>query len=223
MPKGIRRTRYNLSSLPGVLFNAEGDAGGSGGSTGEGGEPATGEQQLGDAGKQALDRMKAERNEAKAQVKAEADRAAALQAELDELKRAGETGDEKAKREAEKALANARDEAAAAARAEVMAERVLDKIEVAAAGKFIKTSDATLHLRDRAAEFIKDGAIDTEGIAKAVDKLLEDEPHLAANTKTPVPSPGRVGIGTGSTSASDAVKPGLGRLQHAYAQTTTTK
>ena len=224
MPKGIRRTRFHLSSLPGVLYNAEGEPGGGGGSNEP---PATGgdgdEGQLGDAGKKALDRMKADKKAAEQAAKADKERADALQAELDKIRQANESTDEKAKREAEAALAKAREDAASEARSQVMAERVLDKIEVAAAGKFTDTTDAVLHLKDRAAEFIKDGSIDTEGITKAVEKLLTDKPHLAANTKTPVPAPGRVGIGTGSTSASDAVKPGLGRLQHAYAQSTPTK
>lgn len=220
MPKGIRSTRYHLASLPGVLFNAEGDAGGGGGEGAPAaGTPATGdESQLGDAGKQALDRMKAERNAAKSEKQAETERANALQAELDKIRQAGETDQQKAQREAEKALKHARDEAAAQARAEVTRDRVIDKIEVAAAGKFTDPEDARLHLEKRLDEFIKDGAPDTAAIAAAVEKLLTDKPHLAASTKTPVPSPGRVGIGTGSSSASDAVQPGLGRLQHAYAQ-----
>lgn len=63
----------------------------------EQGNPAE-EAALGDAGKKALDRMKAERNEAKQQ-------AAALQAQLDEFKRANETELERAQREAAEARA----------------------------------------------------------------------------------------------------------------------
>lgn len=53
---------------------------------------------LGDAGKKALDRMKAERNEAKQQ-------AATLQAQLDEFKRANESELDRAQREATEAKA----------------------------------------------------------------------------------------------------------------------
>jgi len=224
MPKGIRSTRFHLSGLPGVLFNAEGDTGGGGGTdastTGapEATPPATGDEQLGDAGKKALEAERNARKAAEAKTRETAAQISTLQAELDKLRQAGETGDQKAQREAEKALQAARDEAAAEARAEVTRDRVKDKIEVAATGKFADITDALLHLERQVDEFIKDGKPDTDAIAKAVEKLLADKPHLAASTKTPVPSPGRVGIGTGSTSASDAVQPGLGRLQHAYAQ-----
>lgn len=173
--------------------------------------PATGEAQLGDPGKRALTEERQAR-------KAEKDRADALQAELDKIRQASETGDQKARREAEQAIARAREEAGAEARAAVTRERVIDKIEVAAAGKFADVEDAQLHLGKRADEFIKDGVIDTAAIGKAVDKLLEDKPHLAANPKTTIPAPGRVGVGVGSSSADAAVSPGLGRLQHAYAQ-----
>ena len=219
MPKGIRSTRFHLSSPPGVLFNAEGDTGGGGGEGAPAeGAPATGDEQLGEAGKKALQAEREARKAEAAKTKAETERANTLQAELDRLKQAGETGDQKAQREAEKAIQTAREEAAAEARAEGARDRVKDKIEVAAAGKFTDPGDALLNLEKQVDDFIKDGKPDTDAIAKAVEKLLTDKPHLAASTKTPVPSPGRVGIGTGSTSASDAVQPGLGRLQHAYAQ-----
>lgn len=120
--------------------------------------------------------------------------------------------------ELERVAKTAREEGAAEARATLNRERVLDKIEVAAAGKFTDPEDAQLHLGKRADEFIgKDGVIDTAAITKAVEQLLADKPHLGA-TKTTTPAPGRVGVGVGSASADAAVTPGLGRLQHAYAQ-----
>lgn len=121
--------------------------------------------------------------------------------------------------ELERVANKARDEGKAEARAELNRERILDKIEVAAAGKFTDPEDAQLHLGKRADEFLtKDGAVDTDAITKAVEKLLADKPHLAATTKTAIPAPGRAGIGVGSSPADAAVSPGLGRLQHAYAQ-----
>ena len=121
--------------------------------------------------------------------------------------------------ELERVANKARDEGKAEARAELNRERVLDKIEVAAAGKFADAEDAQLHLGRNADEYVnKDGVIDTDAIAKAVEKLLADKPHLAATTQTATPAPGRVGVGVGSSSADAAVTPGLGRLQHAYAQ-----
>src|SRR5690242_6750290 len=110
MPKGIRSTRFHLSSLPGVLFNAEGDTGGGGtdaGTAGAGGAtegaPATGDEQLGEAGKKALETERAARKAAEAKARDTTGQVATLQAELEKLRQAGETGDQKAQREAEKA------------------------------------------------------------------------------------------------------------------------
>jgi hypothetical protein len=96
---------------------------------------------------------------------------------------------EKSKSDTERAIEAARQEAATQARTEVQRDRVIDKIEVAAAGKFTDLEDATLRLGRNADEFIgKDGAIDTAAISAAVDKLLKDKPHLAAVAKeTPPP------------------------------------
>ena len=229
MPKGTRNyrnTRFLMAGTPGLLYNAEGGAEGTGGGGGQGntegtGAGETGQGKPGETPEQTIAALRealaksnddAKNNRQKAKDRDE------LQRQLDELRAAGETVDQKAQREAEKAIQKARDEAAAEARAEVTRDRVFDKIEVAATGKFTDPTDARLHLEKRVEELIKDGTPDLEAITKAVDQLLVDKPHLAANTKTPVPSPGRAGIGTGSSSASDAVRPGLGRLQHAYAQ-----
>jgi len=214
MPKGITKYRkFHMASQPGLLFNADGDGGGGAppapAPPAPAPEPAPAPASPEDDGKGGKAAILAD-------LATERDKRQAAEAELARLRQAGESDADRAKREGEQAIATAREEAAQAARAEVMSERVMDRIELAASGKFTDTTDATLHLKDRASEFIKDGALDTAAITAAVDKLLADKPHLAA--KTPVPSPGRVGIGTGSSSASDAVQPGLGRLQHAYAQ-----
>jgi len=125
--------------------------------------------------------------------------------------------------ELERAKAAAKDEGAAEVRAELTRERVLDKIEVAAAGRFTDPEDAQLHLGKRVDEFIKDGKPDGEAIKAAVDKLLEDKPHLAATEGTATAT--RAGLGGQGGNAKDgagSVTPGLGRLSHAYSTSSTT-
>lgn len=119
----------------------------------------------------------------------------------------------------DKAVGTARKEVETALRAEFAAERVADKIEVAAAGKFADIEDAKLHLGPKALEFIKDGVVDTEAVAKAVEALLAAKPHLAAPAApTKVPSPAAVGLGvTGDAKPDGNVSPGLGRIAAAYA------
>lgn len=117
---------------------------------------------------------------------------------LDEIEQASAS-------ELEKAVRKAREEASAEVRAQVTADRVLDKIEVAAAGKFADVTDARLRLGARAAEFVdSDGRIDAEAIAAAVEKELESAPHLKAAAASPQrPRPDRAqGAGTGVVSAS---------------------
>ncbi len=92
--------------------------------------------------------------------------------------------------ELDKAIKKARDEAATEVRTEITRERVLDKIEVAAAGKFADVTDARLRIGQQAADFIKsDGSIDFAAIKAAVDKQLEDAPHLKAATTSGRPKP----------------------------------
>lgn len=124
---------------------------------------------LGDAGKQALDRMKA-------RVKKERDRAAAAEKALaDAQKPAGD--DEKP--DLEKIRAEARAEAETAA----LRDRVMDKIEAKAGAKFaIDTEDvaALLMRRHDLEDFLDDGKIDVEAIQQALDDLLDKQPRLAA-------------------------------------------
>lgn len=95
---------------------------------------------------------------------------------------------EATKSETEKAIEAARREGADSIRAELVAARVLDKIEVRAAGKFADPEDAQLRLRDRATEFVgADGEISTEAIDAALKELLEAKPHLAAGTPPKFP------------------------------------
>lgn len=169
-------------------------------------EDAAPPAELGDAGKKALDRMKAERDEARKQAKANADAA----------KRLSEI-EEQSKSETEKAIEAVRKETEKLVRAEVMRDRVLDRIEVAAADRFASTEDARLRLTPRADDFVNDGQIDTDAIAKALDEVLAANPHLAKKTGVPRPDPSQGKSGGRADST-----PGLGRLRDAYANSSKT-
>jgi hypothetical protein len=129
------------------------------------GEPE-GADQLGDAGKKALDAMKTQRNKAREERNA-------LKAELDKLRGAQATGD--------KPDADAiRTQAQAEARAEVLRERVLDRIEAKAARLFADPEDAVALLGRRADEFVDGGKVDNDELQQALEDLLAKKPHLAA-------------------------------------------
>ena len=120
-----------------------------------------GTEALGDAGKQALDRMKAERNEAK-------QRAKELEKELDKVRKSSMS-------EAEKAVA----EAEARGRAEAATQfgtRLVRSEFVAAAAKRNATFDASAVLDDlNLAKFVNDdGDPDQKAIAAAVNRLVPD-------------------------------------------------
>lgn len=104
----------------------------------------------------------------------------------------------------EKAVKAARDETRAEVTTAVLRERVLDKIEVAAAGKFADVEDARLRLGRKVDEFVKDGSIDAKAIAAEVDAELERAPHLKAGDgkTTPKPDPTQGGKG-GKTNPAD--------------------
>lgn len=146
-----------------------------------------GADQLGDAGKKALERMKAERAAARKEA-SDAKKAAA-----DALKRVQEYED-RDKSELEKA-------ATAAERASQRAERATRravKAEVkAAAADFADPEDAIAFLSEKLAGYTDDdGEIDGEAITSDLAELLERKPHLkrqAADPKpvAPKPDPGQ--------------------------------
>ena len=122
---------------------------------------------LGDAGKKALDAMKAERNEAKAEAKRFADEFAALRAQVEG-------------REAEHAATLAaqavKDEALSAAN-----QRILKaEVRAQAASKLNDPKDALLYLDLSGFEVGEDGEVDGDAVAAAIDKLITDKPYLAA-------------------------------------------
>lgn len=125
---------------------------------------------LGDAGKKALDRMKAERAAAKKEA-ADAKKQAA------ELARKVAEFEDRDKSEAEKLAAQAERSAKQAAKA--VARAVAAEVK-AAAGEFADPADAVdVLMRDPSQYVDADGEIDTEAIETALSDLLERKPHWA--------------------------------------------
>src|SRR6185312_14715645 len=68
----------------------------------------------------------------------------------------------------------------AEARAEVLRERALDKVEAKAAKLFADPEDARALLAARVEDFVDDGQVDVDAINEALADLLSKKPHLAA-------------------------------------------
>ena len=141
-----------------------------------------GADQLGDAGKKALDAMKAK-------LKAERQRRIAAEAALADNDTADD--DDKARRQAESdALAKAN------------TRIVKAEVRAAAAGKLADPADALNFIDLGEFEVGEDGDVDQDEIADAIDDLLRRKPYLAAQggTKGPKPdrSQGAKGKGVGS-------------------------
>ncbi|MEO6604260.1 MAG: hypothetical protein ABIN55_01480 [Aeromicrobium sp.] len=104
--------------------------------------------------------------------------------DLARIKELETTGDSKSTKSGDDApdVEKIREEARAEARAEGQKERVTDKIEVRAAKAFADADDAVaILLRTHDVEDFLDGdKIDVEAIQEALDDLLENKPHLAA-------------------------------------------
>lgn len=146
------------------------DAGSS--STGDGdGEDGKAEatDQLGDPGKQALDRMKGK-------WQAERDKRKGLEARIAELEAAqgGKSTDdgpdpEQVVRDAEKAATQ-----------KANARILRSEIKAAAAGKLTDPKDALLYLDLDKFEVDADGGVDEDEIAEAIDELVKKKPYLGA-------------------------------------------
>jgi hypothetical protein len=130
-----------------------------------------GTDQLGDAGKKALDAMKAKWQRERDARKALADQVAKLTASKDEKKDDQPDPDE------------IRKQAKAEAAAEVLKDRALDKVETKAAKKFADPEDARALLASKVDDFIDDGKVDVDAIEEALADLLKKKPHLAATAE----------------------------------------
>lgn len=128
-----------------------------------------GADKLGDPGKRALDAMKA-------RYKAERDARKELERKLAEVvKKSADDGDKPD-------LEEIRRKAAEEARAEMLRERVLDKIEARAGRRFVDAEDAAALLlrRHDVDDFIDGGKVDMDAIAEALEELGESKPWLLA-------------------------------------------
>jgi hypothetical protein len=189
-----------------------GGAGDGGAGGGDGGGSGGGDDQLGEAGKKAL---QAERDARKAAE----DRVKDLEARLsrkpkpdDGKDNGGKGGEGKGDPapDAEAIKKEIRDEIAA----ETNARLVRAEVKAAAAGKLADPADAPKFIDLSAIKIGDDGEPDAKQIKKALDDLLKEKPYLAATGQQ---GWGDVG-GGGQQSAPPAdVEPGLGRLRHAYA------
>jgi len=135
-------------------------------------DPA-GAEALGDAGKRALDAMKAERNLAKQDAAAARAEFEALQAKI-----AGKETEHAAQVEAQRLRDEARTESDKRAN-----ERILKaEVRAAATGKLADPADALRYLDLSTFDVKDDGETDSAAIAKAIDDLIKNKPYLAAAT-----------------------------------------
>lgn len=126
-----------------------------------------GEAALGDAGKKALDAMKAKWKDAEKQARENAAALAALQAKV-EGKEAEHEAEQKARELERAALEKAN-------------ERILKaEVRVQAATKLADPADALLHIDLSEFEVDSDGGVDADAIAAAIDDLVARKPYLAA-------------------------------------------
>lgn len=157
-------------------------------------ESVEGEDELGDKGKQALDRMKA---------KLQAERAARRAAEAKLNETSSDDDPERIQREADaRAVAKANDRIL---RAEVRA---------AATGKLSDPSDALTFIDMTQFDVDDDGEVDQEEIAQAITDLIAKKPYLAAQggPKTPKPDPSQGEGGRGAATAADRFAQQVGNL-----------
>lgn len=119
--------------------------------------------ELGDPGKQALDRMKAKVREATVARRT-------AEAEIERLTAAASAIDP--------------EKIEARVRAELVAEgvktRAVDRIEVHAAKMSVDPDVARAMLATKADSFIADGQVDDKAIAEALEALVKEKPYLAA-------------------------------------------
>ena len=147
-----------------------GQGAGEGGGEGGEGEQTAGAEALGDAGKKALDAMKAERNTAKAEK-------AALAAELKAFKDAAALADKPAD---EQVIEKARQEARAEATDAANARLIKAEVKAASVGKLANPELAQKLIDVSGITVDANGDVDADAVAAAVTELLTQYPSLAA-------------------------------------------
>ena len=138
---------------------------------GEGAGEPEGADALGDAGKKALDAMKA-------RWKTERDSRRKLEEELEALRAPKPTGNDD-----QPDAAEIKRQATREANAKANARIIRSEIKAAAAGKLADPSDALAYLDPSAFELNADGDVDAEELADAIEDLLTRKPYLAATTR----------------------------------------
>lgn len=135
--------------------------------------PDAGADALGDAGKQALDRMKAARNDERAKRQAAERELAELRAKAADQ---GKTPDQAA-------IDAARRDGEAAALAKANERIIRAELRAAAAGKLQDPGDALRFVELSAFEVGADGSVDVDALADAISDLVKTKPYLAAGAK----------------------------------------
>lgn len=135
-------------------------------------EPAP---ELGDAGKQALDRMKAERKAALTSAKEAKAEADALRIQLAAKDKPAE----------EIALDNARKEGETAATQAANVRIVRSELKAAAAVKLANPLDALAFINPTDFEVDRNGEVDSDALNEAIDDLLRARPYLASGRPIP--------------------------------------
>lgn len=163
----------------------QGEPGGPDADTGDQGEDADpeGADQLGDAGKKALDAQKAK-------WKAEREKRRQLEQQLAEAT--------KPKGDSEPTADQIRADAETAATAKANRRIVKAELKAAATGKLADPADALAFLDLDQFEVDADGELDPDEISEAITDLLTRKPHLAAGTPKRFQGGGDGGAGRGS-------------------------
>lgn len=137
---------------------------------GDGADSGAGDADLGDKGKQAIDRMKAERKKALDAAKAATARAVAAEAALANKDKPAE----------EVALEAARNEARTEATTAANLKLAKSALRLAAKGVLADPADAIAFIDASQFEVDDEGDVDPDALKDAIDELLAKKPHLAA-------------------------------------------
>lgn len=169
-------------------------------------EQKSGESELGDAGKKALDAMKAERDKARREARENSEAA----------KRLKEIEDANAS-DLEKAVKAAREEGRAEVQSTANARLINAEARALAAEAKFRNPGLAIKAVDLSAVSVSDdGTVDVDSIRTALADLALADPYLVDDGKTPRPKPdgtqGNPPVAVVSTAA-----PGMDRMREAYA------
>jgi hypothetical protein len=215
---GLRRNGAPIWPVKGGSEDGDGDGDQDGDSDGGDGAGDGDADQLGDAGKKALDAMKAkwqrERDSSKPWKSLAREHGVSTPEEL--IAKLSGKKDDADQADADKVRREADAEATAKANRKI----VRAEVKAAAAGKFADPADAVAFLNLDEFEVDDEGEVDQDALNEALAELLKKKPHLAAQG-------GRRFAGGGDGGhrgdAPANVPPGVPRLAHAYATASKTK